>query len=288
VKTPSRWGCEDEAGAFNLVDKAATLRGLASVREGRVISLGLPIKNGDRGPGVESRQAPSHYMTRDGGDYCAGLAEREGFGFSDDVILTPTQSGTHIDALAHVWANATMYNGFPASAVTSRGASRCGIDKLGPVITRGLIVDLSAHSGPNFDLAIGLETLQAALVATSIVPAPGDALLLRTGWLKARKERNLSPLHTAGLHHECSSFIVEQGFFLVAADNTAVEVLPSHDPNCAVPMHIQLIRDNGIYLGELFDLDELATSGARQCMLALAPLRIVGGAGSPLNPIAVI
>src|SRR5260221_10634032 len=95
----SRWGEKDERGAYNLIDSTATLRGLAAVREGRVLSLAVPIVGGSHGPSIPSRPAAQHFMLRDGGDYCGGLPERHGFGFSDDVLTIATHGTTHVDAL---------------------------------------------------------------------------------------------------------------------------------------------------------------------------------------------
>lgn len=284
----SRWGKDDEVGAFNLIDSVATLRGLQSVRLGRVLSLSVPIRGGSHGPSVPTRPPAQHYMLRDGGDYCAGRAERHGFGFADDVLTIATHGSTHIDALAHVWRDGQMYNGFEASEVDSRGAARCGIDKLGPVVTRALFVDLAEVTGPDADRPISLDALMRAVERGGIDPEPGDALLLRTGWMSAFKEGRGSHLRSAGLHHECADWILERGFALVAGDNVAVEALPSADPQCAVPLHIRLIRDNGIYLAELLDLDELAMARVPACMLVIAALRILGGVGSPINPVAVL
>ena len=282
------WGPEDEAGAYNLVDRAATLRGLATVREGRVLSLAVPIRGGSRGPAVATRAPVQHYMIRDGGDYAAGLAERHGFGFSDDVVTLPTHGTTHIDALAHVWRDGRMYNRFDAAAVTSRGAARCGIDKLGPICTRALFVDLAHATGPEATGAIHLDALVAAIERGGVRPEPGDALLVRTGWMQVFKAGIADPLRSGGLHADCAGWLAAQGFALVAADNTGVEVLPSGDPDCAVPLHIALLRDHGVYLAELLDLDELAAYGRAACLLVLSPLRIVGGVGSPVNPVAIL
>ena len=283
-----RWGSDDEAGAYNLIDAAAVRRGLASVREGRVLSLAVPIKGGSRGPAVPSRAPVQHFMTRDGGDYCDGRHEKGGFGFSDDYIALPTQGTTHIDALAHVWRDGIMYNGFRASEVSSRGAARCGIDKLGPIVTRALFVDFADEIGDAASRPITLAMLRAAIERGGVRPEPGDALLVRTGWMTAFKAGKGMPLQSSGLHGDCAEWIVEQGFALVAADNEAVEVLPSGNPDCAVPLHIGLTRDHGIYLAELLDLDALAEAAPAACLLTIAPLRIAGGTGSPINPVAVL
>ena len=286
-----RWGPLDECGARNLVDEAATLRGLSSVRTGRVLSLAVEIRGGSRGPAAPNRAPVQHMMVRDGGDYAAGMPEEHGFAFADDVIFMPTQGTTHVDALCHVWSKGKMYNGFSSDEVKSRGANRCGIEKLQPIVTRAIFADLaSAEPSPETiaDHPITRDELVAAIERGGIAPEPGDALLVRTGWMRAWKLGLARPLLAPGLHHDCADWIVEQGFALVAADNPAVEVLPSRDPASSAPLHLRLLRDNGVYLAELLDLDELAQAGRVAMMLAVAPLRIKGGTGSPINPVAVL
>ena len=285
-----RFGIDDERGAYNLIDSQATLRGLAAVQTGKVLSLGLEIVGGSRGPAAEMRPPVQHFMTRDGGDYAAGLPERGGFGFADDVIMMATQGSTHIDALAHVWCGGQMYNGFRCSEVTSKGAARCGIDKVGPIATRAIFVDLAREIGraPEPGFAYPPELLIDAVNRDGLKPEPGDALVVRTGWLAAWRGGQTDTLTSVGLHHDCAKWILECGFSLVAADNVAVEVLPSRDPGCAVPLHISLIRDNGVYLAELLDLEELAALRRSSFMLVVAPLRLKGGTGSPVAPVAIV
>jgi kynurenine formamidase len=284
----SRWGASDERGAANLIDSGATLRGVSCVRSGEVLPLALPIAHGDRGAAADMRMPPQHFMTRHGGDYAAGLSERSGYGYSDDVLMLSVHGVTHIDALAHVWRDGVMYNQFKATQVTSRGASRCGIEKLGPIVTRAIFLDFAGADGWTPERAITPQDLLAALRNTGIEPQPGDALVIRTGWLNAWRRGLVGKTLSGGLRHDCAAPIVEAGFALVAADNIAVEAMPSHDPECAMPLHISLTRDNGIYLAELFDLETLATRGRASFMLVIAPLTITGGVGSPVTPVAVL
>jgi kynurenine formamidase len=284
----SRWDAEDERGAANLINSTATLRGISCVRTGEIVSLALPIVHGDRGPAADMRLPPQHFMTRHGGDYAAGLPERSGYGYSDDVLMVPVHGVTHIDALAHVWRDGVTYNRFKATHVTSRGAARCGIEKLGPIVTRAIFLDFAESDDWEPERAIVPEDLADALRNTGIEPQPGDALLIRTGWLQAWRQGLASNAASGGLRHDCAALIVESGFAIVAADNIAVEAIPSHDPECAMPLHISLTRDNGVYLGELFDLEPLAKRGRSNFMLAIAPLMIAGGAGSPITPVAVL
>jgi kynurenine formamidase len=270
-----RWGADDERGALNRLTPEATLRGLATVRSGTAVSLAVPLKAG-QGP-IAGRRAPlQHFMVRDGGDYAAGLAER-GFGFADDCVVLSTHANTHLDALAHVWQDRRMWNGHPADLVTSRGAQRCGIDRVGPVVTRGIVADLAGPAGPCRDdqHAVTADELRDAVQATQCQPEPGDALLVRTGWLSRWQP-------------DCADWIDDQGFVLVGADNIAVEAGPSPDPDDAAPLHVELIRNRGIYLMELLDLEDLVTWQRPEFLLVIAPLPLVGGVGSPVNPVAVL
>jgi kynurenine formamidase len=283
-----RWGADDERGALNRLTPEATLRGLATVRSGTAVSLAVPLKAG-QGP-IAGRRAPlQHFMVRDGGDYAAGLAER-GFGFADDCVVLSTHANTHLDALAHVWQDRRMWNGHPADLVTSRGAQRCGIDRVGPVVTRGIVADLAGPAGPCRDdqHAVTADELRDAVQATQCRPEPGDALLVRTGWLSRWRSGTATELRWAGLHPECADWIDDQGFVLVGADNIAVEAGPSPDPDDAAPLHVELIRNRGIYLMELLDLEDLVTWQRPEFLLVIAPLPLVGGVGSPVNPVAVL
>ena len=183
-----------------------------------------------QGPVAERRPSVQHFMVRDGGDYAAGLGER-GFGFADDTLVLPTGATTHLDALAHVWADHQMWNGFSASEVTSRGAARCGIDKAGPIVTRALFVDAGPPDGTSSsdDHKLTADDLQRAL--DRVTPAPGDALV-RTGWLARWRAGTATAERWAGLDPSCAAWIDEQGFALVGADNVAVEAGPPRSGRC--------------------------------------------------------
>jgi kynurenine formamidase len=287
-----RWGEYDEAGALNLLGADAVRRGLAAARDGTPVPLAAPIIAG-QGLGLPGRPPAAHYMMRDGGDYAAGVPERAGFGYADDVVTLATHGVTHIDALAHIWRDGRMYNGFPASEVTSRGARRLGIDKVLPVVTRGILVDAAAN-GADRDPRdrVGADELARLVAATGIDPEPGDALLVRTGWMPARQAGRADTSAWPGLDRTCAAFVAESGFVLVGGDNPAVEAYPSGDPDCVVPLHVDLLRGHGVYLVELLDLEALATAleavGRSDFLFVLAVLPVVGAVGSPVAPVAVL
>lgn len=285
-----RFADGDERGALNLVDRAAVRRGLASAGGASVVPLAQPI-GGAAVPIAAMRTPPVHFMSRDGGDYAAGLPERPGFGFADDSILLACHGATHIDALAHVWQDGRMYGGFSATEVTSRGAARCGIDKAGPIVTRGFLVDAAPGGGLDPGTVVGVDVLDAALGEAD--PRPGDALLLRTGWPgRWRADPSIGTAAWPGLDVDSVGWILERGFAVIGADTVGVEVCPSTDPACGSPLHVALIRDHGIYFLELLELDALAAAlaaaGRRDFLLVAAPLPIHRAVGSPIAPVAVV
>ncbi|WP_428339035.1 cyclase family protein [Mycobacterium sp.] len=282
-----RWGTDDERGSLNLLGAEQIRRGIAEVRDGTVVALAAPIRGG-RGFGVVGRPAPAHYMIRDGGDYAAGIPERGGFGFADDVITLPTHGVTHVDALAHVWQDGQMYNGHPAQRVTSRGATRLGIDKMSPVVTRGVFVDSAPGGYRSPSNPIHVAELKSLVADSGVELAPGDALLIRTGWLEAANTGIVDGKQWPGLDHDCAEWLAECDVALLGADNVGVEAFPSSDPDCQVPLHVKLLRGHGVYFSELMDLAQLAAAKRATFLFVLAPLPLVGGVGSPVAPVAVL
>ncbi|WP_028984483.1 cyclase family protein [Sporichthya polymorpha] len=284
-----RWGPDDERGALNTLGPRAVARGLACVVDHVAVSLAAPIVAG-RSTGAVGRPAPAHHMLRDGGDYAAGLPERGGFGFSDDVITLPTHGVTHLDALAHIWKDGLMYNGHPSTEVSSRGARRLGIHTVGPILTRGVFVDLvpAGRSWLDPGEAVGVADLRAKLDAADVTLEPGDALLVRTGWTQAWIAGENDPHRWPGLHADCADWLAEQDLALVGADNIGVEAFPSSDPDCQVPLHLALLRGHGVIFCELLDLAALAETGRSTFLFIASPLNLVGAVGGPVAPVALL
>ncbi|SDX99895.1 Kynurenine formamidase [Modestobacter sp. DSM 44400] len=283
-----RWGADDEAGALNLVDPAAVLAATDLVREGRVVSLAQPL--GPQVPVPPHRRAPQRFMDRDAGDYAAGARAPDGFRFAEDTVQLSTHSGTHLDALAHAWSGDTLYNGHPASAVRStRGAQRCGAEKLRPAVTRGVLVDLVAgHGGPlPARTPVNAAMLSGACSRAGVEPHAGDAVLLRTGWW----EQHLGAVdyfdNEPGLDDDAAAWLAARDVAIVGADNYAVEVQPSA-PGSTFPVHLTLLHRHGVPLLENLELRELAATGRTTFLLVVAPLPLAGSTGSPVNPVAVL
>jgi kynurenine formamidase len=284
-----RWGEEDERGCLNLVDAAAVLRGAASVRRGEVIELGHVIGSA-RSPVLEGRRATTqHFMLRDGGDPEEGgpgaLQHAE-----DALSIYVHATTTHIDGLGHGWADGRLYNGFPAAEVNSRGARRCGVEKMGGIVTRGVLLDVPALHGKTaleIDHEISAEEMEGAAEAAGGVE-PGDAVLVRTGWMAdAERRPNDLPLEHPGIGASAVDWLADNDIALTGADTIAYERVPAADGSFS-PLHVRLLRELGLPIMELLDLERLAAGRHTQFCLMVSPLRIQGGTGSPVCPLAIV
>ena len=284
-----RWGKSDEAGALNLIGETQVRRAAGLVRRGQVLRLGMDL--GPHSPVPRHRKQVERYMTRDGGDYAAGARRPGGFQFAEDVLSFAAHTGTHVDALAHAWYDDELYNGFPSSTIRSTtGAQRCGADKLRPMVTRALLLDVAAtHRAPlEAGDVVSLADLQTAAKAAGVAPEPGDAILIHTGWLaQASGDEDKYFTGEPGLDSEAAQWLADSDVAVVGADNYAIEVQPT-GPEVMFPVHQLLIRDYGVPLIENLVLEELAGAGVAEFLFVAAPLPVVGGTAGPVCPLAVL
>ena len=283
-----RWGAEDEAGALNLLDAGTVRAAVGLVTEGRTLSLAQPL--GPHAGVAPHRAPPRRFMDRDAGDYAAGARAPDGFHFAEDTVLFGSHTGTHLDSLAHAWSGDQLYNGHPASSVRStRGAQRCGAEKLLPAVTRGVLIDLVATRGGPLDASspVGAEELAAGYARAGVEPRPGDAVLLRTGWWERHEGAPAYFDHEPGPDDGAARWLAERDVAVVGADNYAVEVQPSA-PGSTFPVHLTLLHRHGVPLLENLELRELAATGRTTFLLVLAPLPLAGSTGAPVNPLAVL
>ena len=282
-----KWGDTDEVGALNLIGTEEVRAAAGLVTEGRVYSLAQEISSAM--PIPAHRPGVTHLMARDGGDYAGGARRPGGFQFSEDTIVMPLHTGTHVDALCHCWYDDALYNGFSGNGVRSKGAEKLGIHTMPPVVTRGVLLDFVAIKGePLADgTAIDADILQDAVRRAGTDLRRGDVVLLRTGWQESLGNRAPDFHREPGIALSAALLLAEAGVSMVGADNYAVEVLPFAD-GMVFPVHQLLIRDFGIPLLEGLVLEPLARAGATTFLFVAAPLPVKGGTGSPITPVAVL
>ena len=284
-----RWGAEDEAGALNLIGPEQVKRAAGLVRTGQVVRLAQLLSH--KTPVPRHRAGLQHFMGRDGGDYAAGAKRPGGFQFAEDTVVMPLHIGTHIDALCHAWCDSRMFNNYREETMRSTsGATRLGVEKMPPAVTRGLLLDVVGLRGRPLlgGEVVSRADLEACLAAAQLQIEPGDAVLLHTGWLAAQQDISDVDFNTEpGIDHESGLWLAQQDVALIGADNYAVEVLP-FAKGTVFPVHQCVIRDFGIPLLEGLLLEPLVRTGRREFLFVAAALPIVGATGSPLTPLAIL
>lgn len=314
VRNWGRWGADDELGTLNFIDADKVSQAASLVKQGKIFPLGIEFGSESPQGNLAFRSKPIHVMTVDGGDahqyieYGRDWPENEiaeevtrffdqsPYRFNDDLIIMPLQASTQWDALAHVYYDDQLYNGFPAGSVTSAGAYHCSIDKVDGkgITTRGVLIDICRHRGVDFlepGNDITPEELDDALAAQGVAVERGDILLIRTGWISKFRETRNSIEPYSGLAWTCAKWLHDHDIAAVAADNLMVESMESSVEGMFSPLHLLTLRDMGMMLGEFWFLDDLAgdcaQDGIYEFQVVAPPLRVTGAVGSPVNPIVL-
>jgi kynurenine formamidase len=293
VSNWGRWGPEDERGTLNLITPDKIVAAAALVRTGKVFDLGIPLDaNGPQGVG--SRINPVHLMSETG-----HLQDYDPFfKYVDDYIFMPLQAASQWDALGHAYYDGQLYNGFPDTVVSSAGLARDSIDKVANGITgRGVLLDVAGLHGVDWldsGYLIGPEDLEACAAKAGVEVGTGDILLFRTGWRrKFTTERSSAGFREGepGLGMAAVEWLHERDVAVVASDNRAIEVQPGEFTTIRYNIHLLLLRDMGMTLGEILDFEDLAADcaddGVYEFFFCGPPLKVTGAAGSPINPLAI-
>ena len=291
LTTNSRWGPQDEIGAMNLVHPKSVAAAAKLAVRGKVYSLshvledGMPL-NWFHQDFVYStfRSVPEMLAKFDG-----TFANKNRISFMNMRMEMADHSGTHIDGLNHAAIGYRLYNHVDARKVTgTRGTSRLGMETMPPLISRGVLADMTLlrRYGPG-------ETIQAAdirrvLKLEGVKIGQGDSLLLFTGWEEYWRTDNKKYLESMpGIGVGAAEWLVGKDVVAVGSDTQSVEVEPNEDPDSDAVVHQILIVKNGIHLIENLRLSHLAKSKSYEFMFICLPLKISGGTGSPVNPVAV-
>jgi kynurenine formamidase len=277
----------DERGTLARIGADQVLRATGLVRTGQIVDLGMAL--GPDTPVASHRPGMARFMTRDGGDYAAGAKRPGGFQFAEDTIQLPTHIGTHMDALAHAWHDDHLYGGHPQETIRSTtGAQRCGADKLGSIVTRGVLLDVAREREWSAGETIGAEELETARAAAGVEIEAGDVVLIRTGWLGRTGDSAEAYFDgEPGLDITAARWLADTELATLGIDNFAVESIPFPDGE-VFPVHQFLLRDHGIAPIEGVVLDELATLVDGPFLFVGLPLALVGSTASPLNPVAIL
>jgi kynurenine formamidase len=284
-RCPSKWGAGDQRGSGNHMKPETVLRAARLIKTGEVFELGRVLAEGMPLPAGRRFEVLTKRTRNDPGTNRRSSNE-------ELVVAEIGQVGTQFDTFSHQMIGSSMYNCITLDQAASRtGFSKLGVEQVGALVTRGVLLDIAALKKVPVlaeTYEITPQDLQQALSEEKLTLQPGDAVLIHTGWGthwgadNARYQRSSPGLGTAA-----AEWLAKQDPMLVGADNGGVEISPNPDKQLAGPVHQIFLVVNGIHLLENLRLDELAARRAHEFALIVEPLKIQGGTGSTVAPIAI-
>lgn len=294
VSNWGRWGDRDERGTQNLIDAEATRRGLATVRDGRHVSLAIPLdQTSPQQGGAPGRIAPLRTMLAVNQSYTGGEGDAA---FNDDTVVMAMAAGTHIDALAHVSYGGKLYNGFPDTKVTAAaGALKCGADKLDPIMSRGVLLDLPLVAGVDRlddGYSVTADDLDAAVEHAKVTLQPGDVVLVRTGHMQHFLEGHTQRYNhdSPGLSTHTIQWVRDHDLGGVFTDTYVYEVWPPQDWAAMMVVHMIHLRDMGQIQGQNWNFEALAADcaddGCYEFLVTANPEPFTSACSAPVHPVA--
>ncbi|UNT00679.1 cyclase family protein [Streptomyces tubbatahanensis] len=255
----------------------------------RIVELGQPLFTGmpcsPNHPGFRMVLARRH------GD----MTRPDGGSAANETIITGGHVGTHIDALSHVSHHGKLHGGVDAAEAQTGGAfSAHGAEHTPAMVTRGVLLDVAAAHGTDTlpgGYGVTAADLRSAAQAGGAEPRPGDVALIRTGWARHFDDAAAylgKESGVPGITEEAGAWLAERGVRAVGSDTTACEQIQPGRGHSVLPVHRLLLVEHGIYIMEHLALEEIAATGRHAFLFVVAPLRIVGGTGSPVRPVAVL
>ncbi len=295
VNNWGRWGDADEIGTLNLITADAVRAAAATVRTGRRVPLAVPLQQDGVQTGmIPGRVNPLHTMV---------AVNLEMFGpdtvaTSDDVVTMGLQAGTHWDGLTHVSHSGRLYNGRPADSITAHGgAAFHGIEKAGPLVSRGVLLDVARARGLDRlegEHAVTPEDLAAAEELAGTEVRSGDIVLIRTGQIQhyLAGDKHAYAFPSPGLSIRTPEWFHARDVAAVANDTLTFEIFPPEIEDLWMPVHALDLVEMGMPQGQNWNLEELSQACAEEnryaFFLSAAPEPFTGGTGAPVAPVAVL
>lgn len=255
----------------------------------RLVELGHPFFTGM--PCSPNHPGFRMSLTRRHGDH----VRPDGGSAANEMIVTGGHVGTHVDALSHVSHDGLLHGGIDAAQAQIGGRlSVLGAEHTPALLTRGVLLDIAALHGvdtlpPGY--GVSGEDLREAADRTGITLVRGDVVLVRTGWARHFKDAATYLGQFDGVPGptaEAARWLAEVGVRATGADTTAYEQIKPGAGHSVLPVHRVLLIESGVYIIEHLNLEDAAEQGLTEFVFMFAPLRIVGGTGSPVRPVAVV
>jgi kynurenine formamidase len=291
-----------EIGPIGAIPAGELVRAAALVKQGRTYSLsatrypGMPLFPGHPPFQVLNFRTPRGIRVTGAKPW--GPVNDAGLGYMAEYIMATSHSGAHMDALAHMTVGEDMHwygGGNPDEHLSDFGPMFGDASKMPPFFTRGVLLDAAGHRGvecmPRGE-PIGAHELDAICKAEGVTVRPWDVVLIRTGYMSLWPDAEKMAAHkTPGPDLSAAEWLLERGVVASGTDTETYEVQPAPDPGPTgnpQPVHTLLLINNGIYLMESLDLEELARDRVYEFLFVALPLKIRGATGSMVDPLAII
>jgi kynurenine formamidase len=284
-RCPSKWGAGDQRGSGNHMKPASVLKAAQLIKTGEVFEIGHVLEAGM--PISGTRRFDVHTKRT----FMNPQSNRRGS--NEELVVSEIgQVGTQFDTFPHQTIGDSLYNCFKLDEIQTRtGFTKLGVENVGALMTRGVLIDVAALKGVDMlpdAYEISVADLEQALQRQSVALQPGDAVLIHTGWSRLWGKDNARYMKSCpGIGVAAAEWLAKQDPMLVGADNWPVEVAPNPDPQISLPVHQIMLAVNGIHLLENLKLGDLAAKRAYEFAFVMQPLKLKGGTGSTVAPIAI-
>lgn len=294
----SPWGKDDEIGRLNLITPHSKAAILSRIKGGKTYDLsvdyyiGMPSWQAAGDPHYRMWMTHTPHGNTISDPLKLGTEMNSHVSYTGAAVSMYTHMGTHIDALNHFGLNGKIWNGFKASDhAGDQGWKKGGVEKMPPLIARGVMLDIAAYKGVKI-LPAGYRITKEDLIATAKKQAVtleiGDIILIRTGRMHHYQNANKFMDNPPGLGLIAAKYLVEEkGAMVIGADNLSLESFPSELPDDYVPVHTYLLAQQGTPIIELAFLEDLSKDKVYEFAFIGTPLKFKGADAAPLRPIAI-
>src|SRR3954468_1157535 len=285
--TKSKWGPEDEIGAANYMTPELVLKAASLVKTGKTYALGIPVTSST--PAYPPRSFKIT-VVQPGQAGIAGLGPNKAT-YNDDILDTWVGIGSQIDGLGHLGVEHVYYNGNKlADFADPTGLKKLGIEKVPPIVTRGVLLDMAAYYNTDIvkeGTAFNVKEMDEVAKKQGVEIRQGDVVIFHTGWLSLiGKDDKRFNSGEPGLGVEGAKYLTGKGVVAVGADTWGVEVIPFESKNI-FEVHQILLPMNGTYIMEVLNTADLAADKAYEFLFVLGQPRFRGGVQSMINPVAI-
>ncbi|MBJ7404398.1 MAG: cyclase family protein [Bradyrhizobium sp.] len=285
--TKSKWGPNDEIGAANYMTPELVMKAASLVKTGKTYALGMAVTS--QTPAYPPR---SYKITivQPGQAGSPGLGPNKAT-YNDDILDSWVGVGSQLDGLGHLGIEHVYYNGNKlADFADPTGLKKLGIEKVPPMVTRGVLLDMAAYFKTDVvkeGTAFNVKEIEEAAKQQNVEIRQGDVVIFHTGWLSlVGKDDKRYSAGEPGLGVEGAKYLTGKGVVAVGADTWGLEVLPFESKN-VFEVHQILLAMNGTYILENMDTAALARDKGYEFLFVLGQPRWTGGVQAMINPIAI-